>query len=459
MHSILATLLLLAAAPSDVTRFESKEYGFRFVSPEDWTGVPLRGERYVVGRFNGPDFRDPKTRMGVSGSAEVLVFEKAISGPSTGGSDEKSEQKSASAASWETALKARLGEETEEKHRRAVKVDGENGEQIWYEHGPEGMLTSWCLVVERERYDVVVRYTLPTYRIEKRDDRAIAAIVLKTFEWFEPEGAADVDLSQLSPRERTLHLAKSNLPDGYFLHETDRYVVISNTSKKITAEVAFQLEKIRDLYEKIFPLEEPIEAVSKVRIFANRDDYHAYGGPPSSAGFWSPGHEELVMFDNTAQDKNDTFAVLRHEAFHQYIYYRCGELSPHSWFNEGYGDYFSGAKYRGGSFGPGKFLWRTPVIRKALQEDTVIPMKDILAYTQRQYYEPKVASICYAQGWSIVYFLREGRLKHKEWDDILDKYLTKLVETRDRDQALAHAFEGVDIDEFEAEWKRFAGKL
>ena len=39
----------------------------------------------------------------------------------------------------------------------------------------------------------------------------------------------------------------------------------------------------------------------------------------------------------------DTLAVLYHEAFHQFIFYSVGEVAPHSWFNEGHGDYFSGA--------------------------------------------------------------------------------------------------------------------
>ena len=32
--------------------------------------------------------------------------------------------------------------------------------------------------------------------------------------------------------------------------------------------------------------------------------------------------------------------MLYHEAFHQFIHYSAGELPPHSWYNEGHGDYF-----------------------------------------------------------------------------------------------------------------------
>ena len=72
-------------------------------------------------------------------------------------------------------------------------------------------------------------------------------------------------------------------------------------------------------------------------------------GNPRSAGYWNSRTEELVLFDaeeherGKRPDDSGTFIVLYHEAFHQYIHYSTGELPPHSWFNEGYGDYFSGA--------------------------------------------------------------------------------------------------------------------
>jgi hypothetical protein len=57
----------------------------------------------------------------------------------------------------------------------------------------------------------------------------------------------------------------------------------------------------------------------------------SYGGPGGSAGYWNWGTQELVFFDDKGGDgRNDTWLVLNHEAFHQFIFYFYGNISPHS---------------------------------------------------------------------------------------------------------------------------------
>ena len=55
------------------------------------------------------------------------------------------------------------------------------------------------------------------------------------------------------------------------------------------------------------------------------------------------------------EGEDATWETLSHETFHQFIFYFYGSLSPHSWYNEGQGDYFAGAKmtrtYRITSYG------------------------------------------------------------------------------------------------------------
>ena len=95
-------------------------------------------------------------------------------------------------------------------------------------------------------------------------------------------------------------------------------------------------------------------------ICKDRDEYFKYGGPRGSAGYWNNKSEELVLYDGTKRekgektDKLDTFIVLYHEAFHQYIHYSAGELAPHSWYNEGMGDYYAGGKFKFGKLQIGK---------------------------------------------------------------------------------------------------------
>jgi hypothetical protein len=215
----------------------------------------------------------------------------------------------------------------------------------------------------------------------------------------------------------------------------------------------------------------------------------SYGGPPRSAGYWNWVDEELVFYDAEVVDKNhrtsdaDTFIVLYHEAFHQYIHYSTGELPPHTWFNEGTGDYFSGAVIKDGKLqriGPNP--WRLRLIQEAIETDKFVPWAEILKFEQPQYYNPAIVHICYAQGWSMIYFLRKSELveKRPEWKKILPTYFdtlksvygAKLAELEAsgkqddkeakgkagfeaRTKAHEEAFRDVDIDELQEAWKTF----
>ena len=129
--------------------------------------------------------------------------------------------------------------------------------------------------------------------------------------------------------------------------------------------------------------------------------------------------------------------MLYHEAFHQYIFYSVGRVSPHSWFNEGHGDYYAGAKWNGGRFRIEPFDWRVPVITRAVRKGSnvstpggYVPLAKIVRFSQREYYSNP--SICYAEGWSLIYFLREVVPRKKsfraKWGHILDVYFNTLKE-------------------------------
>ncbi len=164
-----------------------------------------------------------------------------------------------------------------------------------------------------------------------------------------------------------------------------------------------------------------------MRVCKDKAEYHKYGGPGGSAGYWSPGDEELVFYQDK-RNKKDSLRVLYHEAFHQYIHYAVGKVAPHSWFNEGHGDYFAGHNYKGRNFVADVFRWRTGIISNAIARKSYVPLKDFLTYTQGQYYANP--GLCYAQGWSLVYFLREVERrkikKYKQYWGLLDRYFAKI---------------------------------
>ena len=314
-------------------------------------------------------------------------------------------------------------------------------------------------------------------------------------------------------RRAELQAEMAKLNGAWKLYETPRYFIVSdNNDKAFLDELMMRLEAIRDVYEQDYPYEamkeikaaaaqahtgdpkekdpekeaqkkaeqeidkaingdvDPREAskCSIVRVCKDQEEYSSYGGPGGSAGYWSPSAKELVLYDDRkVGGKGDTWIVLNHEGFHQYIYYLYGKLSPHSWYNEGTGDYYSGFQRQkaGGKFKLEKNSWRKEEIAQAIQQGHTVPLKEFVKMDQRAYYSnnEKYGSnigIHYAQGWSFIYFLRTGKANHAKnwdpaWDTILATYFKVLGSTEDLEQAVNQAFAGVDWDALEQAWKDY----
>jgi hypothetical protein len=294
-------------------------------------------------------------------------------------------------------------------------------------------------------------------------------------------------VGKLSHPEYRMKVAAAAI-DPWQVDNTKNYIFVYNTKDQpLLKKVMRDIEAMRETYMELFPPAADFDAVSTVRICADQAEYMAYGGMQGSAGYWNSQTEELVLFHYEVQDggrKDDanTFIVLYHEAFHQYIHYSSGELPPHSWFNEGYGDFFSGALLSGGKVrkidvNP----WRCGTIQRAIEAGRNVPWTDIIRYNQGQYYANP--AICYAQGWSMIYFLNRSKaVKAKpEWAKILPTYFdtlkaayrTELDKYSDepsdgerfgagekaREAAVSAAFQGVDLPAIDLEWQSFTMSL
>jgi hypothetical protein len=261
------------------------------------------------------------------------------------------------------------------------------------------------------------------------------------------DSAHQTELAQLDEQSRFLQEQIDKLPPGWGHKRTPRYLFLFNAEKDFVEDLATRIEVMRDQYEKDYPLNQPIEAISIVRVCGNIDDYHGYGGPQGTGGYWYYVARELVVFAHPPREF--TLAVLNHEAFHQYIFYFYGQLSPHSWYNEGTGDYYAGAKLtksnRITGFGdaPGG-IGRMQGIKegarllaegKKASQGAAAPLKLLLKFHQSDYYgsagyDP---GLCYAEGWAVVHFLREGKSLDPKWQRILPDYLKALLQAREEE--------------------------
>jgi hypothetical protein len=309
---------------------------------------------------------------------------------------------------------------------------------------------------------------------------------------------------------------KVSTQNGWSMLETENFFILTNEDdKQFLDELMGRLEAIRSVYEELYPAEkaraivkkqtqtassetgaaeggdakdpakdetvaalDPLEAsrMSVLRVCKDRDTYDKYGGPPNSAGYWNWADEELVVFDyQEVLGRNATWTTLNHEAFHQYIYYFYGQMEIHSWYNEGTGDFFGGYQLKHNRFqldaNPKRkttaqgMVRQGPVVKGETNASGYVPLKDFVKWSKSEYYGSNAYGLdggyCYAQGWSLIYFLRTGAKKAKgwrpAWDKILDTYLETLVTTGDLDEAVDKAFPFSDEEweAFENSWKSY----
>lgn len=286
---------------------------------------------------------------------------------------------------------------------------------------------------------------------------------------------------------------RRKLVRGWKAEDTEHYIVAYDTTDQpLVRKIVRDVELLHAEYEKLFPSTNAIQAVSTVRVCKSRDEYLSYGGAPQTSGYWNAEAQELVLYDAEKIERHvrsdaDTFVTLYHEGFHQYVHHASGGVPPHSWFGEGIGDYFSGAFVKDGKcWSIGVHPWRVGLAKSIVEIERAIPWKQIVRFEQPEFYDGSRVDVCYAQSWSMIYFLRKSKVVEKkpEWARILPTYFETLrasyleaIEALraegkasdalavDRAGALARsravdaAFQGVDFDEIQSAWEAFVRDL
>ena len=542
---LLLALLLPCAAPSYAERtpegtfkVENSELGFKFFCPRTLKEIPTEpGDPVVVGQYVERPRVSTSKRSRSASSSEMWIFSIPKPDPAdpVASHDEKGEADD-KATEKETSEKSEKEEATSHKEEREKRLAASSFEELLKKRAPKWRVVSLEEKEDRERswkeYRLAYVAKLPKgATLSQRDyekratskgaawaydlgDRVLGIVGFapkadfsrrykdfyrsaRTLAPIEIDSQATEELAEYYRRNPQFKQPefridrRKNLPRGWRSSDTDNYLILYHTrDSKLISRIEHDIEAMRLLYEEIFPPVKPINAVSVVRVCRNRKEYLDYGGRPTSAGYWNFVEEELVLFDNVAgkegskRGNQDSYIVLYHEAFHQYIHYSTGELHPHTWYNEGFGDYFSGAKIYSNSDTVkevGSNPWRKDIIRKAVREKKHVPLSRLIVAPKAEYYFR--SSLYYSEGWALIYFLNKSPVvrRRPEWNKILPVYFDTLKETYQqkllqlskeptikekevaaeeaRKAALDAAFEDVDIDELEEEWIKFVKKI
>lgn len=499
---------------------DALDLGFRVKAPDGWSFVPAQpGEAGTLGRYVSPGSQfmsNPKSGLRWEYTMWLMLFDRRAKPedgkPSFGKAPED-------VAEW---IDARLGQvslrKTSEEKGRSGKLDTV---EYLFDGSLDNEYPVCVFVVLfklRPDVEVALGFNGPGGRKFGSFERA-ARKICGTLDVIELDSRGAPEAASNSLRDKKRADLQAAIAPGWELHETPNYFVVSsNNDRAFIKELLERLEAIRRVYEETYPpalaqelrssalakkreteaaagstgadgsdptsgdddeeqdgddeapeegrtvssRADPMERsrTSVVRVCKDDSEYKSYGGGAGTAGYWSPMQEELVVYDAKATGgRDDTWSTLNHEAFHQYIFYFFDNLTPHYWYGEGTGDFYSGYAYKNGKFTLKAFDWRERLIQGLIRDRTHVPLEQFVRFDRAKYYNPEKVSENYAQGWALVWFLRTGKKNARcwdvAWDTILSTYLRTLVETDDLDQAVDAAYAGVDWKRFEDCWKEY----
>lgn len=232
-----------------------------------------------------------------------------------------------------------------------------------------------------------------------------------------------------------------------------------------------QMEALQIAYRRYVPPTKPI-GESTVRVFATQEGYDDYLSratgtePGRTIGLWSPSHEELLILDLGKSDREKTQKTLRHEAFHQYLFYATGGERHAVWFDEGHACFFENVRYDAGrnsvrvTDDPRD---RRPSAVGADPAKYAALVPEILMLDHEGFYAGTLAEVNdrYAAAWAAVYFLEKGAGAFEDfaaYRKVLPTYRQAISSGASANEATRRGWETVRNRDFAADFLRFWSK-
>ena len=258
------------------------------------------------------------------------------------------------------------------------------------------------------------------------------------------------------PSRTAAHKSIANM-QGWWFADTPEYTFLTDvrsaTGQRLIRELQSALPALRKAYAKLVPPSGGNADINVVRIFEDPAAYKKYVGEDIewSIGCWMPSRRELVILSQ-GKDRDETMEIIRHEGFHQYLYYASGGTRNAMWFNEGHACFFEASEVsaKGGveipECGRGDHLMR--------ELDTMAANIPFVIKADRKAFYSGNRSANYTTAWALIYFLRKGAPSQRltAYENILPTYLKSLAETKDCDAATEAAFEGINMKKLQKDF-------
>ncbi len=232
------------------------------------------------------------------------------------------------------------------------------------------------------------------------------------------------------------------------LHEWGHYFVLTDVYDPGFLE---QLERhvfeAREACVRLFPEAEadPVRDDRRLvvlRVTKSEEEYHSYGGPGGSTGYWSTPGGEIVVHDDP--DRSVTWDALAGCVASAFLDEFFGNAPRAGWIESGLSEYCGGL-FRARRLG-GEDLSRWPTLGEFLG----LPQS---AWFQHLGEPPDLRLVA----WSWMRFLcdeeRRGPDFDPRWAGIPERYAVGWVAHKDEVKARAFAFEGLDLAALERAWR------
>jgi hypothetical protein len=275
---------------------------------------------------------------------------------------------------------------------------------------------------------------------------------------------SDHNTSSAESNRKRASASLQNMND-WWKDETKHYIIVSDLKNQgLANKIKTDIELLRRQFEEMVQPRTHITAVSVVRVFADRAAYANYVGQGYgwTAGLWVPNRKELVIsssdWGESSEKRKALLQVIYHEAFHQYLHYAYDGLETSIWFNEGMAEFFEQADLSSSTFNISESDKNAKVIDALVQADA-LQFDNLLRLSHRQFYSGTnyTVKVNYATAWALCYFLQKGiaQDKHSRYRLIMPTYVRTLWKTKDHVKATREAFNDIDMDILEADFKAF----
>ena len=211
---------------------------------------------------------------------------------------------------------------------------------------------------------------------------------------------------------------------------------------------------------------------STIRVFSKHEEYDDYVSRATgkeantTIGLWSPSHEELLVLDMGNSAREETAKILRHEAFHQYLFYATGGEHHAVWFNEGHACFFENVQYDAKKnavrvIDDSRNRWPGNVGGDPAKFAALVPKVLMLDYAAFYAGTLQEVNDRYSAAWAAIYFLQKGAPALAEfaaYRKVLPTYRKAISEGADANEATRQAWDTVKGRDFAADFLKFWNK-